>query len=176
MRRNSSWTVGLVERSSSPVAGALDARPAARSRRSRLRRRSCRVEEDVVRVDQRDHHEEGLLWAAVELRYWSAPSVPASASPVEFMKRPSLSTKPPPASGTLWLAPASGGFQRVKPYFSRSAGTRVVPFGRLRAVPLALVDDVVAGRLHHRGEVLAARRQLDLRVLRRPACLPRACT
>ena len=57
------------------------------------------------------------------------PSVPAAGSPTDSMKRPSLSTKPPPASGTLWLAPASGGFQRRKPYFSRSDGFASEPAG-----------------------------------------------
>ncbi len=33
---------------------------------------------------------------------------------------------------------------------------------RFRAVPLALVDDAVAGRSHHAGQVLQVRRQVDL--------------
>ena len=103
----------------------------------------------------------GCCWAAVEPRYCSTPSF--APSPTESMKRPSLSTKPPPASGTVWLAPASGGFQRRKPYFSRSAGTACSGRRRFRAVPLALVDDVVAGGFHHRGEVREVGRQIDLR-------------
>jgi len=40
----------------------------------------------------------GWLCAASVVRYWSAPSVPAESVPWEFMKRPSLSAVPPPAS------------------------------------------------------------------------------
>ena len=106
----------------------------------------------------------GCSWAASVPRYCSAPSF--APTPLESMKRPSLFGLPPPAWSTSWLAPASGGSQRSKPYLETSPGS-LPPRRRLRAVPLALVDDVVAGRLHHRRHVRHRRRQrhLHLRVL-----------
>jgi hypothetical protein len=65
----------------------------------------------------------GCCWAATELRYWMMPSSPESPVPWEFMKRPSLLVIPPPSSVTSWLAPASWGFQRVKPYWLTSSVT-----------------------------------------------------
>jgi len=73
----------------------------------------------------------GWFFAAVSRRYWTAPSVPASGVPSEFMKRPSLSKIPPPSSGMVWSAPASGGSQRVNPYLLTSSGTQVIPLAGL---------------------------------------------
>src|SRR5215469_7383358 len=74
----------------------------------------------------------GCCVTACEVRYVSAPSLPSCPSPLSFMYRPSLFCEPPPAWSGSWLAPASGGFQREKPYLARSAGTNSEPAGLLQ--------------------------------------------
>ena len=54
-------------------------------------------------------------------RYWNTPSLPSSGSPSLTMKRRSLKVGEPPDSDRDWLAPASGKFQREKPYLAASA-------------------------------------------------------
>lgn len=53
--------------------------------------------------------------------------MPPSIGPSMKMKRASLSMLPPPSSSTFWLAPASLGFQRVKPYCATSDVTHLLP-------------------------------------------------
>jgi hypothetical protein len=81
----------------------------------------ARVEEDVVRVDQRDHHEEGLLLGRGRAQVLQRALCGSAAD--RFHEAAVVVDLAAPASGTVWLAPASGGSQRRKPYFSRSAGT-----------------------------------------------------
>ena len=49
---------------------------------------------------------------------------------------------PPPSSEMSWFAPASGGSQRVKPYWLTSSGTQVDPFAGLTQWNLPLYTGV----------------------------------
>ena len=162
--------------------------PRRRSRGSRSRRsatsrhsRPCvvlRIHQHVVRVDERHDEEERLLLAPPAESQVLQHALVAGAArrrPRSCSGRRCRWCRRLPRAMS-WLAPASCGFQRAKPYFA-DVGRRQVVAGGLADVQLALVDDVVAGgQPSPCARFLKLRRQLDLRVLGVPACPPRACT
>jgi hypothetical protein len=112
-----------------------------------------------VRVDQRDHHEERLLLrgrgAQVLQRAFAAAGGIADRLDVAAV------VIRLPAAGLVEVA-VGAAVRRVPA--GEAVLRQILGRGRLAAVPLALVDAVVAGGIHHRGEVRQVHRQLDLGV------------
>ena len=128
----------------------------------------ARVEEDVVRVDERDDEEERLLLrvgAAEELEHalGARRQVPDRGHVPEVVVDDS-------AAGLVevLIGPGIGRVPARPAVLADVLRDPVLAAGRrLDAVELALVHRVDASGLHHRGQVGQVERQLDLRVLRR---------
>jgi hypothetical protein len=125
---------------------------------------SIGIEEDVVRIHQRDNHEErllgGCLWGEISER-----ALPAGVPLAVIIHEPAVVVGVAAASLVDVLVGAGVlGVPALKAVLTYIPGDPVLAV-RFAAMPLAFIDNVVTDSGHHAGDVLEVERKLNLGVL-----------
>ncbi len=126
-----------------------------------------RVHEDVVRIDQRDDEEEGLLVRGGRAQVIERPLGTRHRGPLGVHEAAVVVGDPAGLLGDVLVGAGIRWVPALEPVLVDVGGHPGVAVGRLDAVKLALVDGRVAGGARDRRRVREVGRELDLRVLPR---------